>query len=340
MQDKTQDTAAEAVAEQAELPRFAALALANGGLNREQATELLALGEEELLASATALRERFSGNRVEACFIINAKSGNCNMNCKFCSQSGFNSTDIEHYPFKSAEDLAAIIESWEPYPVGRCGIVTSGGALTDADVEKLADFIAARTAAGKSHPRLCGSLGRLKHHAIERLREAGMTRLHHNLETNESFYPSVCTTQQWRDRLDTVHQALEHGLSVCCGGLFGLGESWQDRISFALELREEGIRNIPMNFLIPHPGTPMAGRPIMPPEEALRIIALFRHIIPDAVLRICGGRVSVLRERQADMFAAGANAFMTGNYLTVAGETFEHDATMLKRAGMQLVEEL
>ncbi len=313
------------------------LALEQNGLTREQAQELLHLPEAELLPSATALREHFFGNKVEACYIINAKSGNCNMNCKFCSQSGFNTTDIEHYPLKSSDDLAAIVESWEPYPVGRCGIVTSGGALTDADVEKLAQFIEARVAAGKTHPQICGSLGRLKHHALERLKAAGMTRLHHNLETNESFYPSVCTTQQWRDRLDTVHQAIEHGLSVCCGGLFGLGETWEDRISFAIELRSEGIRNIPMNFLIPHPGTPMAGRPIMPPEEALRIIALFRHLIPDATLRICGGRVSVLKERQRDMFAAGANAFMTGNYLTVAGAAVEQDLAMLRDLGLEIV---
>ena len=313
------------------------LALEQNGLTREQAQELLHLPEAELLPSATALREHFFGNKVEACYIINAKSGNCNMNCKFCSQSGFNTTDIEHYPLKSSDDLAAIVESWEPYPVGRCGIVTPGGALTDADVEKPAQFIEARVAAGKTHPQICGSLGRLKHHALERLKAAGMTRLHHNLETNESFYPSVCTTQQWRDRLDTVHQAIEHGLSVCCGGLFGLGETWEDRISFAIELRSEGIRNIPMNFLIPHPGTPMAGRPIMPPEEALRIIALFRHLIPDATLRICGGRVSVLKERQRDMFAAGANAFMTGNYLTVTGAAVEQDLAMLRDLGLEIV---
>lgn len=316
---------------------YTQLALDNGGLTREQARELLNLPETELLASATALREHFFGNKVEACYIINAKSGNCNMNCKFCSQSGFNTTDIEHYPFKSSEELASIVESWEPYPVGRCGIVTSGGALTDADVEKLAQFIESRVAAGKKQPQICGSLGRLKHHALERLKAAGMTRLHHNLETNESFYPSMCTTQQWRDRLDTVHQAMEHGLSVCCGGLFGLGETWEDRISFALELRAEGIRNIPMNFLIPHPGTPLAGRPIMPPEEALRIIALFRHIIPDATLRICGGRVSVLKERQPEMFAAGANAFMTGDYLTVAGAAVEQDLAMLRELGLEIV---
>ncbi len=305
-----------------------------GGLTREQAEGLLSLPEKDLFASATALRERAFGNKVEACFIINAKSGNCNMNCRFCSQSGFNHTEIEHYPFKSGEELEQIVSAWEKYPVGRCGIVTSGGALTEADVDKLAAFIRSRVAAGKKSPRICGSLGRLKHDSLQKLKEAGMTRLHHNLETNESFYPNVCTTQQWRDRLDTVHQAREHGLSVCCGGLFGLGETWADRISFALELKAEGIRNIPMNFLYPHPGTPMADQPVMAPEEALRIIALFRHLIPDATLRICGGRVSVLKQRQYEMFAAGANAFMTGNYLTIAGAGVETDLAEIAKLGL------
>lgn len=305
-----------------------------GGLTREQAEGLLTQPEKELFASATALRERAFGNKVEACFIINAKSGNCNMNCRFCSQSGFNHTEIEHYPFKSGGELEQIVSAWEKYPVGRCGIVTSGGALTEADVDKLAAFIRSRVAAGKKSPRICGSLGRLKHDSLQKLKEAGMTRLHHNLETNESFYPNVCTTQQWRDRLDTVHQARKHGLSVCCGGLFGLGETWADRISFALELKAEGIRNIPMNFLYPHPGTPMANQPVMAPEEALRIIALFRHLIPDATLRICGGRVSVLKQRQYEMFAAGANAFMTGNYLTIAGAGVETDLAEIAKLGL------
>ena len=317
---------------------YAAKAIEQGGLSREDARALLEMEEAELFASATAIREHFFANKVEACFIINAKSGNCNMNCRFCSQSGFNHTEIEHYPFKSGEELEQIVEGWEPYPVGRCGIVTSGGALTDADVEKLAQFIETRMAAGKKKPQICGSLGRLKHAAIERLKQAGMTRLHHNLETSEQFYPNVCTTQKWRDRLDTVHQAQEHGLSVCVGGLFGLGETWEDRIDFALQLKAEGIRNIPMNFLYPHPGTPMANQPVMPAGEALRIISLFRHLIPDATLRICGGRVSVLKERQYEMFAAGANAFMTGNYLTIAGAGIETDLAKLRELGLEIEE--
>lgn len=315
---------------------YTKIALEHGGLNGNEANELLNMEESELFESATTIRERFFGNKVEACFIINAKSGNCNMNCKFCSQSGFNHTQIDHYPFKSEEELEGIMAGWEPYPIGRCGIVTSGGALTDADVEKLARFIEKRMSSGKKSPQICGSLGRLKHRALERLKQAGMTRLHHNLETNESFYPNICTTQTWRDRLDTVHQAIEHGLSICCGGLFGLGENWSDRIAFALELKSEGIRNIPINFLYPHPGTPMAGQPVMSPEEALRIIALFRHLIPDATLRICGGRVSVLKDRQYEMFAAGANAFMTGNYLTIAGAGVQSDLDKLKELGLEI----
>ncbi len=317
------------------MTELAERALASGGLNEEFAAELLRREDEEVLLGATELRRHFFGNKIEICFIINAKSGNCNMNCRFCSQSAFNSTDIEKYPFKDEQELEDIVSAWEKYPVARCGIVTSGGALTDEDVEKLARFIENHCAKGKEKPLICGSLGRLKAHAIERLKQAGLTRLHHNLESNESFYPNVCTTQLWRDRLDTVHQAMEHGLSVCCGGLFGLGESWEDRIQFALELKREGIRNIPINFLYPHPGTPLAHQPVMPAAEALRIIALFRHIIPDATLRICGGRVSVLKERQYEMFAAGANAFMSGNYLTIPGAGIKADLAKLRELGLE-----
>ncbi|SEH79732.1 aldolase-type tim barrel [Akkermansia glycaniphila] len=309
-------------------------ALNEGGISKEQAFELLEMPEKELFASATAIRERFFGNKVEICYIINAKSGNCGMNCKFCSQSGHNSADVETYPLLSQEKLEEIVDGWAEYPVHRCGLVTSGGALSDDDVESLAKFVESR--AGKKGAQMCGSLGRLKHDALHRLKEAGMTRLHHNLEACESFYPNVCTTQTWRDRLDTVRQALDNGLEICCGGLFGLGETWSDRFDFAMELKREGITNVPLNFLYPHAGTPLGNRPVMPAEEALRIIALFRHLMPEASLRICGGRVSVLKERQYEMFAAGASAFMTGNYLTIAGQGVETDLAKLAELGLEI----
>ncbi len=320
--------------------QYASSAIASGGVSRQEARELLELAEGELFESASQIREHFFANEVEACFIINAKSGNCNMNCKFCSQSGANSTEIEHYPFKQEVELEAIVRSWEQFPIGRCGIVTAGGALTDADVEKLACWLEKRRDSGRKGPRICGSLGRLKTNALRRLRDAGMTRIHHNLETSEGYYPEVCTSQQWRDRLDTVHQAQQEGFSVCSGGLFGLGESWEDRLDFAFFLREDGIDHIPVNFLYPHPGTPMANQPVMDPAEALRIIAVYRHIHPCSTIRVCGGRVSVLRERQFEMFSAGANAFMTGNYLTISGAGPQEDLKVLETLGLQIVEEL
>lgn len=309
--------------------------ITHSGISKEQAFDLVTMPEEELFASATQIREHFFGNKVEICCIINAKSGNCGMNCKFCSQSSHNSTQIQSYPLYDQKTLDSIVNEWVDHPVERCGLVTSGGALVDDDVRQLAEFISSRK--GQKGPQFCGSLGRLKSESLQTLIDAGLTRLHHNLETSEEFYPEVCTTQTWRDRLDTVHQAQELGLEVCCGGLFGLGESWEDRINFAYALKAEGIKNVPMNFLYPHEGTPMANRPLMDPGEALRIIALYRHIMPEASLRICGGRVSVLKERQAEMFAAGASAFMTGNYLTIAGEGISNDMEMLKALGLEVV---
>lgn len=313
---------------------FAQTVISHLGITREEAQILISLPEKELFESATQIREHFFGNKVEICCIINAKSGNCGMNCKFCSQSGHNSTAIETHPLYQQEQLDAIVNEWADQPVERCGLVTSGGALVEEDVLSLARFISSRK--GKKGPKFCGSLGRLKEEALQTLIDAGLTRLHHNLETSEEFYPQVCTTQTWRDRLDTVHQARQLGLEVCCGGLFGLGESWEDRINFAYALKAEDIKNVPMNFLYPHPGTPMANQPIMYASEALRIIALYRHIMPEASLRICGGRVSVLKDRQRDMFAAGASAFMTGNYLTIAGEGIGHDLKMIEALGLQV----
>lgn len=309
--------------------------ITHSGISKEQAFDLVTMPEEELFASASQIREHFFGNNVEICCIINAKSGNCGMNCKFCSQSSHNSTQIQSYPLYDQHTLDSIVNEWADHPVERCGLVTSGGALVEDDVRQLAEFISSRK--GQKGPQFCGSLGRLKSEALQTLIDAGLTRLHHNLETSEEFYPEVCTTQTWRDRLDTVHQAQELGLEVCCGGLFGLGESWEDRINFAYALKAEGIKNVPMNFLYPHEGTPMADRPLMEPGEALRIIALYRHIMPEASLRICGGRVSVLKERQAEMFAAGASAFMTGNYLTIAGEGISNDMEMLKTLGLEVL---
>lgn len=156
------------------------------------------------------------------------------------------------------------------------------------------------------------------------------------METSRDYYASVCTTQTWEQRRDTVRRAGESGMSVCSGGLFGLGESWQDRVDFAFSLREMGVEHVPMNFLHPHPRTPLAAQQPLSADEALTIIALFRHILPGATLRICGGRPLVLGDRQSEVFAAGANAMMTGDYLTTHGQTIKHDLEMIAALGLEV----
>ncbi|MCI7508160.1 biotin synthase BioB [Desulfovibrio piger] len=299
-----------------------------------EAARLLDEPLEALLDSAAALREQHHGKCISLCAIINARSGDCGMDCRFCSQSSHNHTPIAHFPFLGAGELRERILRLAAWPVRRIGIVTSGGALEEQELHCLLAVV--RDLPEDVRRRVCTSLGRLPEKHLRELEQAGVRRYHHNLETSRAYYPRICTTQLWDQRRDTALRAQAAGLSVCAGGLFGLGESWEDRVDFAFSLRELGVRHVPMNFLHPHPQTPLAGQPLLEPEEALRIIALFRHILPEASLRICGGRPETLRERQSDMFRAGADALMTGDYLTTQGMGVEDDIRMIEAAGLEV----
>ncbi len=305
------------------------------GCAPEEALWLTGRNESELVRGATQIREAHFGNKVQLCAIINAKSGTCDMDCRFCSQSGHNSTDIETYPFIDAHALETQIHEVIDSGNRLCGVVTSGGKLSARELEELSESV--HKIGGGNPTPVCASLGRLTEEELADLKTAGITRFHHNLEASESYYPKICSTQEWSQRLETVKAAKAAGLQVCCGGLFGLGESWQDRVDLALTLRELGIDSVPINFLYAHPGTPLKDTPPLSAEEALRIIALYRFLLPTATLRICGGRTHVLGDRQTDLFAAGANGLMTGNYLTVAGSQYESDLDMIHRQGLEIV---
>jgi biotin synthase len=310
-------------------------AFAGQGCTREEALGLAGQDEELLFRRATQIREAHFGSEVQFCSIINAKSGQCDMDCRFCSQSAHNSTSIDSYPFLDFQTLEARIRETIDSRDRLCGIVTSGGKLSGTELKELA---AAVEGIGNGHPApVCASLGRLTEQELGKLKQAGITRFHHNLESSESYYPNICSTQTWRQRLDTVKAAQAAGLEVCCGGLFGLGESWEDRIALALSLRENHIDSVPINFLYPHEGTPLRNAPPLGASEALRIIAVYRFMLPRATLRICGGRTHVLGDRQAELFAAGANGLMTGNYLTVAGSQYETDLAMIRHLGLHIV---
>lgn len=293
------------------------------------------MGEEALFKSASEIRERFFGNSVRLCMIINAKCGKCAMDCRFCSQSMHYGTNSEIYPLYPSSQLTGLINNLSENGIQHCGIVTSGDKLTGREVDSICETVS--SVKNSISFNICGSLGRLEKKDLEKLKRAGLKRYHHNLETSEKYYPLICSTQAWRERFSTIQNAVESGLEVCAGGLFGLGETWEDRIDLAVALRELGVTSVPINFLHPQPGTPLECQPLLPAAEALRIIAVYRHLLPNTTLRICGGRPDVLGDRQADMFKAGANALMTGDYLTTSGQIPESDIKLIKSLGLEIV---
>ena len=298
-----------------------------------EALALLALPDEELFSRATRLRDATSGRAVQLCAIINIRSGHCGMDCHFCAQSRHNPEPQAGFPLLADAVLRERILALAKRPVRRIGLVASGGALDGEDFERVLRLVAGLPPTARG--RLCVSFGRLDEGRMARLAACGITRYHHNLETSARYYPHICSTQRWEQRRDTARRAQAAGLSLCCGGIFGLGETWEDRISLAFTLRELKVRHVPLNFLHPQVGTPLATQAPLTPEEALRIIAVFRHILPEATLRICGGRPLVLGRRQGEMFAAGANALMTGDYLTTSGHSLNADLALIAASGME-----
>ncbi|QBG48485.1 biotin synthase BioB [Verrucomicrobia bacterium S94] len=302
------------------------------GCSADEALALVEWDENELLAAATEIRKAFFGNSIELCSIINAKSGRCDMDCRFCSQSAHNSTEIDVYPFMDSRTLEHQIREDIKDGNRKCGVVTSGGKLSTTELKELAGVV--RKIGGGEKTAVCASLGRLTPEELAMLKASGVTRFHHNMETSENFYAEICTTQSWKQRLETVKAAQAAGLNVCSGGLFGMGERWEDRIDLAIALRELGVDSVPINFLYAHPGTPLKRQKPLSAAEALRIIAVYRFLLPDVTLRICGGRAHILGDRQSELFAAGANGLMTGNYLTVAGSQYESDLEMIERLNL------
>ncbi len=278
-----------------------------------------------LFAAASLVRQRSFGNAVRLCSIVNARNGACSEDCAFCAQALSHRTGAQPTPLFSREELTEAYESASRLPVTHLGVVTSGGALSAKGVERICEAIRRKSVPGLSW---CASLGCLGRAELYALKEAGLERFHHNLETAQSYFPRICTTHTYDQRLATVRTAREVGLEVCCGGIMGLGESGEHRVEFALALAREAVDSIPLNFLIPIPGTKLDHLEPMKPLDILRTVVMFRLTNPRAEVRVCGGRVH-LRDLQSMIFHAGANAMMIGPLLTVAGRNAEQDLRML-----------
>lgn len=305
--------------------------LAGAVLDARDALRLSGLSGSDLyllFAEASRIREHFKGNNAFLCSIINAKSGRCPENCAFCAQSTAHSTNIAVYPLVDEDEIVRCAKSAERNGAGCYGIVTSGTGIQPGDeLERICRAVR-RIRQETSIDPSC-SLGIMDYETSCKLKEAGMVTYHHNLETARSFFPSICTTHDYEDDVKTIQAAKRAGLKVCCGGIFGLGESFAQRIEMAETLRELDVDSVPINFLDPVEGTRLAHTRFLTPMECLKTIALFRFMLPEKNITVCGGRETNLRELQSWLFLAGASGMMTGNYLTKAGRSPELDRLML-----------
>ncbi|PIP07655.1 MAG: biotin synthase BioB [Syntrophobacteraceae bacterium CG23_combo_of_CG06-09_8_20_14_all_50_8] len=301
----------------------------------EEACRLAALPEDDtidLIMCAGRIRRKYKGNRVVACSITNAKSGLCTEDCAFCAQSAHHETGIEPYPLLSAQKILKDARHLSEGGATEFSMVTSGYALTDQEMKMICR--AAGMIKEKTDLTLCSSLGILTEERARQLKESGVFTYHHNLETARSYFDKICTTHDYEDDIQTVRAARAAGLKVCCGGILGLGETWEQRVELAVTLRDLDVDSIPINFLNPIPGTRMAERPLLSPMEALKCIALFRFVNPRKDITICGGREITLRDLQSWIFAAGANGLLVGNYLTTQGRDINADMEMIKDLGL------
>jgi len=288
---------------------------------------------EQLCLSANNIRKTFCGNKVDLCSIMNAKSGRCSEDCKFCAQSVHYNTNAEIYGLVSKEAALKVAKENESEGVNRFSLVTSGRGITSSDFEKVLDIYEKLNRELKM--KLCASLGILEYDKLLKLKERGITMYHHNLETSREFYKEICTTHSYEERIDTIKAAQKAGIPVCSGGIIGLGESWVDRINLAFQLKELKVMSIPVNVLNPVKGTPLEDSKNLSQEDILKTIAIFRFINPKALIRLAGGR-NLIRDLGKECFNSGANATITGNYLSTSGNKICDDKKMISELKLEV----
>ncbi len=282
---------------------------------------------DDLMLQASEVRRKYCDSQVKPCSIINAKSGLCSEDCKFCAQSAISKASIDVYPLKSQSEIVAAARFASQSGALNFGIVTSGNKLTTQEL----DTIAAAAAQIKEELNIgiCGSLGALDKAAMRLLKQAGVSRYHHNIETSRRFYSHIVSTHSFAQRLRTIEYAREVGLEVCSGGIIGLGETMQDRFEMACLLKQLDVDSVPLNILVAIRGTALEKTTPLTPEEVLRTICIFRIVLQDRELKIAAGREKILQDQQLDAFVAGATGMIIGGYLTIKGDALERDRQLI-----------
>ena len=312
---------------------LASKVISGGKISKDEAMKLYYEPLEEICAKADEIRKHFCADKFDVCTIINGKSGRCSEDCKFCAQSAHHKTNAESYPLLSPDELTEKAKRDFSKGVVHYGIVTSGRNLSDDEVDRVCEAV--RKIKAETGISVCVSLGLLTEEQYRKLKEAGVVRVHNNLETSEKFFPNVCTTHKFSDKVKAIKAAQRAGLPICSGGIMGIGESVEDRIDMALSLRELGVKNVPVNMLNPIPGTPLALRQVLGEDELRRIIAVYRFILPDAFIRLAGGR-GLLEDMGRECFESGANASISGNMLTTSGFSVESDMKLFDELGFKV----
>lgn len=299
-------------------------------ISKDDALKLVNADLSELTDAANDIRKHFCGNKFDLCSIINAKSGKCSEDCKFCAQSAHYRTDAEEYDLLDVDTILTASKINEKKGVLRFSLVTSGRKPDRRDLDKICEIIS--KIKNETNLQICASLGLLDKDDLIKLKEAGLTRIHNNLECSEKFFKNVCTTHTTQDKIKTIQYAKEINLEVCSGGIFGLGENWEDRIDLALVLRNLNVMSIPLNFLCKIKGTPFESNKILEQDEILRICAIFRFINPKAFIRLAGGRF-LTGDCGERAVSSGINSLISGDMLTTTGATIKSDIKMAEAKG-------
>ena len=322
----------------AEIIRLAEKVMDGGEITQEEAKKLIRTKDEDtmlLLAMADKIRQKFNGNAVDFCAIINARSGHCQENCKFCAQSGWYNTGAKVYRLLPEEEILVAAKKAKEAGAVRFSLVTSGRNQDNPnEFEEIIDIV--KKIREQVGIEVCCSLGLISKEQALQLKEAGITRIHCNIETSPSYFPEICSTHTMEDKEDIIHTAQSAGIRVCSGGIIGLGESLDQRVEMAFHLKEMHIDSVPLNILNPVKGTPFYTNKRLPPLEVLRTFAMFRFVLPKALIRTAGGREVNLRSLQAYALTGGLNGIMVGGYLTTGGRDPKEDIRMTEDLGRSM----
>lgn len=304
------------------------------GITREEAERLAAGAPTDLLADAAdAVARKFNGTRVDSCSIVNARSGMCGEDCKWCAQSRHYPTNCETYNFIDEEETMRAARMNDKEGIQRFSLVTSGRTVSKRDMETFCRLF--KRLSEETDLYLCASMGLLDREGMEMLKEAGVKRYHCNMETSSRFFKTLCSTHTPEDKRQTIKAAREAGLEVCSGGIIGMGESMADRLDFAFELADLDIVSVPINILNPIPGTPLEHTPLISEEEVIRTVALFRLIMPKKAIRSAGGRMRLSEKSMLRIMTGGLNGVLMGDMLTTVSNSIADDRKLFADAGLE-----